>query len=262
MRSGLIVTAALATALVSSTALAERYSDDGTAHSRQIKERVLHNDKSGYAKAEKTQAVRTETMSKRIEGKILKRDRGEVLDSYGKSHGTATRSSTTTSKITKSPLAPKEEMAEGSKSTKASSSQGKQVGWSAGGKSIRSYVHFVNDKGRGQQQHHGSTATAMKMRHIANVLLRTAGIFGSSSTGRFGRRRVGSGLLDRQRPDEWSEAPERRLVSFCARALRSSDARARSLGDRHGDRRLRRGGGRGDGAARRDAHRWRDAHGG
>jgi len=36
----------------------------------------------------------------------------------------------------------------------------------------------VNDKGEVNNNIHGSTATAMKMRHIANVLLRTAGIFG------------------------------------------------------------------------------------
>lgn len=177
MRSGLIVTAVLASALTASTALADRY-EDGTRHANQIRERVLHNEKSGYGRTEKTQSVRTETMSKRIETRIIKRDRGEVIDSYGKSHSTSTRTVSTSSKMTKSPIQQKEEMADGNKSSKSSSSMGKQVGWSAGGKSVRSYVHFVNDKGEVNNNIHGSTATAMKMRQVANVLLRTAGIFG------------------------------------------------------------------------------------
>ncbi|MFO0615131.1 MAG: hypothetical protein U0414_21245 [Polyangiaceae bacterium] len=183
MRSGLIVTAALAAALVSSTALAERYSDDGskgTSHAREIRDRVLHNDKGGYGKAEKTQAVHTEKVSKRIESKVLHRDRGEVLDSYGKTNNTVTRSTTAAGKVSKAPakFTPKEEMADGSSRSKSSSSNGKQVGWSAGGKSIRSYVHSVNDKGELNNNIHGATASAMKMRNVANVLLRTAGIFG------------------------------------------------------------------------------------
>lgn len=178
MRSGLIVTAALVSALTASTALADRY-EDGTRHANQIRDRVLHNEKTGYGRTEKTQTVRTENVSRRIEAKVLKRDRGEVIDNYGKSHnGTTTRTVSTTSKITKSPIQQKEEMADGNKTSKSSSSMGKQVGWSASGKSIRSYVHFVNDKGEVNNNIHGSTAMGMKMRHVAAVLLRTAGIFG------------------------------------------------------------------------------------
>jgi hypothetical protein len=188
MRTGIFLSAMLATALVGSTALAERTNDSDnrtTNHAREIKDRVLAQQKEGFGHAAKSEASRSDRGANKIlDQKLDHRSHGDLYENYGKSSKSApvTRSQTSSGKMTKAPakLSNKggETMVDSKGKGSSRSNMGSQVGWSAGGKSIRSYVHFVNDKGQINNNIHGNTATAMKARHVAQVLLKTAGIFG------------------------------------------------------------------------------------
>jgi hypothetical protein len=211
MRTGIFLSAMLATALVGSTALAERNNDSdnkGTAHSRDIKERVLHESRSSSHVA-RERTTRTDALGKaKIQSKTNHNAHGDMYDNYGGSAAKApmTTQSSSSQKASKAPAAISqkggEEMVDKSGKSSAHApalnqyAQGgiaapisstehktktdtnKQVAWSAGGKSVRSYVHFVNDKGQINNQIRGNTATAMKARNVAKVILKTAGIFG------------------------------------------------------------------------------------
>jgi Ni/Co efflux regulator RcnB len=188
MRTGLFLSALLATALVGSTALADRNNDNdnkSTSHARDIKERVLEKQKEGFGHSQRTESTKNDTAAqKKFEAKTSHHAQGDNYEQYGKT--SSARSTTTTSssssKITKQAdrfsKRGGETMSDSKGKTSSRSNMGTQVGWSAGGKSVRSYVHFVNDKGQVNNNIRGNTATAMKARHVANVLLRTAGIKG------------------------------------------------------------------------------------
>jgi hypothetical protein len=210
MRTGIFLSAMLATALVGSTALAERNNDNdnrGTAHVREIKQRVLHESRRAHHTTHQ-RTTRTDAAAKnRVTSKVNHNAHGDMYENYGHSStkSTVTTRTTTSQKATKAPAAIAnkggEEMvdksgkssrspvlkdyAQGGIAAPLSSTQhktktdtNKQVAWSAGGKSIRSYVHFVNDKGEINNQIRGNTATAMKARNVAKVILKTAGMFG------------------------------------------------------------------------------------
>jgi hypothetical protein len=186
MRSGILISAFFATALVGSTALADRNNDSDnrtTAHARDIKDRVLEKQKEGFGHVQRSESTKSDSAAqKKLEAKTNHNSHGDTYEQYGKSKSTSrtTTTSTKSAKISKGSekFSKRGENVDSKGKGSSRSSLGTQVGWSAGGKSIRSYVHFVNDKGQVNNNIHGSTATAMKARHVANVLLRTAGLFG------------------------------------------------------------------------------------
>lgn len=204
MRTGLLVSAALATALVSSTALADRtndYDNKGTSHTREIKERVLENQKEGHVATVRTETTRTTSTPNVVRQKIDHRAQGDVYDQYGKNEPKSTVVTHTATGVASKAGVPAvlqqkngEEMADDTKNAKGSASSysqqtkglsaisaetteknygpmGKQIAWTAGGKSVRSFTHFVNDKGQINNNPHGATATAMHARHQMMAVL-------------------------------------------------------------------------------------------
>lgn len=182
MRSGILISAFLATVLIGGTALADRNNDNdnkSTAHARDIKDRVLEKQKEGFGShSQRTESTKNDSAAqKKFEAKTNHNKHGDNYEQYGKSHSTSvTRSTTKSAKMSKSAdkFSKRGENVDSKGKNSSRTGMGAQVGWSAGGKSVRSYVHFVNDKGQVNNQIHGSTATAMKARHVANVLLKTA----------------------------------------------------------------------------------------
>lgn len=204
MRPALFLSALLATALIGGTALAERTNDDDHASkrpssARELKERVLQergqrhestttNDR-GMSPTQAAQAQRQFTF------KADKfRAKGDVYESYGDKHtsGITNQANDASKQMAKSKLNPgqsKGEQVDGStrsknqavrssahqKVTYKSKVDGSQNGWSAGGKSVRSFVHFTNDKGQVNNQIRGATPQAMKIRHVAHTLMKSAG---------------------------------------------------------------------------------------
>lgn len=181
MRSALFLSALLATALFGGTALAERTSDDSSSRrvssAQDLKERVLH-ERGESRTAERTSSSRSEHTSSKVE---KFRAKGENYESFGHRSGGASMPSqashSSASKAMAGKLLPGRahgDIVDGqSKSGKASSS-GTQVGWSAGSKNVRSFVHQVNDKGEVNNNIRGNTASAMKMRHVAKIIMQTA----------------------------------------------------------------------------------------
>jgi hypothetical protein len=181
MRSGIFISALFATALVGSTALADRnndYDSRASAHARDIKERVLDKQKEGFGHVQRSESTKNDSAAqKKLEAKTNHNAHGDTYEQYGKSKSSgATHTTTQSSKATKAAdkFSKRGENVDSKGKGSSRSNMGKQVGWSAGGKSIRSYVHSVNDKGELNNQIHGSTASAMKARHVANVLMKTA----------------------------------------------------------------------------------------
>jgi len=204
MRTGLLVSAALATALVSSTALADRnndYDNKTSSHSRDVKERVLESSKEGRAAKVVTESTRSSSTPNVIQQKTDHRSHGDMYDQYGKHDGKTSSTVNATRGVASKAGVPamlqkknNEEMANDNKSAKNSSEayssqtkgataissetsmpnygpMGKQIGWTATGKTVRSFTHFVNDKGQINNNPHGGTATAMHARHQMQTIL-------------------------------------------------------------------------------------------
>ena len=205
MRTGLVISAALASALVASTALADRTNDfdnKSTNHSKDIKERVIDQERTNYAPRE---TVKTSDVSApKAVTKNDHRANGELYESYGKNSGSQSVivSSAAASKAAMPAAISKagEEMVDPKSSStpvagandspifltwrqlltnpsqQSSDStnygpMGKQIAWTAAGKTVRSFTHMINDKGQLNNNPHGNTATAMHARHQMGAIL-------------------------------------------------------------------------------------------
>ncbi len=190
MRSTLFLSTLFATALFGGTALAERSGDETSANhhvasARDAKERITHESTDKHDTST-SQTTRTEKAPAKVE---VARPKGDNYEQYGhRPAGAAVHTVTTTNPAaSKMPanLLPGRSHGDvvdpqGRKRTAAPSSIQATVGstqmtWSAGGKSVRSFVHFTNDKGQTNNNIHGSTATAAKMRLCAKIIMGTAG---------------------------------------------------------------------------------------
>jgi len=205
MRTGLVISAALASALVASTALADRsndYDNKSTNHSKEMKERVIDQERQNTAPVRETTKVTDSSAAQKVvQAKTDHHANGELYDSYGKSSGGARVVTTTrSSSISKAAMPSKgEEMVDPKSSTapvagndspifqswrqaltnashQSNSSEkfgpmGKQIAWTAAGKTVRSFTHMINDKGQLNNNPHGNTATAMHARHQMGAIL-------------------------------------------------------------------------------------------
>ncbi len=189
MRPALFLSALLATALFGGTALAERTSDDNSgrhvSNAQDLKERVLH-ERGESRTSERTSASRGEHTSSKVE---RFRAKGENYEQFGHSGSGATSSASSKGSSASKMLAAKimpgrshGDVVDG-KSGNSSSSSSKgmratvgstQSTWTAGGKNVRSFVHSTNDKGQTNNNIRGATASAMKMRHVAKIIMATA----------------------------------------------------------------------------------------
>lgn len=188
MRSTLFVSTFLATALLGGTALAERTGDETTSRHvtnvRELKERIVHESQGTH----ETPSTRTERVEKAPVKVEHYRQKGDLYDHYGKKPATAAPAQVAApvTATTKAPQKLQAARAHGDvidpvsrKSSSQSSTQATvgstQLTWTAGGKNVRSFVHFTNDKGQTNNDIHGATASAEKMRLCAKILMGTAG---------------------------------------------------------------------------------------
>lgn len=188
MRSILFVSTLLATALIGSSALAERTGDEtstprNVTNVRELKERIQHDSAEKHATpSEKQRVEKAPAAVERF------RPQGDMYDRTGHkvAGGLVTPQSSQTAATSKMPakLLPGRSHGEvlepvSRKSSPSNAVQttvgSTQMTWSAGGKSVRSFVHFTNDKGQTNNNIHGATATAAKMRLCAKIIMGTAG---------------------------------------------------------------------------------------
>ena len=192
MRPALFLSALLATALFGGTALAERTNDDSSSqHSstaQNLKERVLQE--RGQNRTAEHSSRSTATRAERPSSKVEHfRTKGENYEQFGRSSHSGGGSSAAShgssgSKMMASKLFPGRshgEVIDGNARSSAPASKGTRatVGstlatWTPGGKNVRSFTHSVNDKGETNNQIHGNTASAMKMRKMAKIIMKTA----------------------------------------------------------------------------------------
>ena len=190
MRPALFLSALLATALFGGTALAERTNDDSSSSrvssAQNLKERVLQErGQNRTAERSSSTTTRTERPSSKVE---RFRTKGENYEQFGRSSHSGAGSSSASkgssaSKMIAAKLFPGRshgEVLDGHARSSAPASKttatvgSTQATWTPGGKNVRSFVHFVNDKGETNNQIHGSTASAMKMRKVAKMIMGTA----------------------------------------------------------------------------------------
>ncbi len=214
MRTGLAISAALASAFFASTALADRTNDydNKSTHSKEIKERVIDQERQNVpTQSDKTTKTDVSGAQKVLASKTDHQAKGELYDNYGKSGNATTNSTSTSSSSSKAGQAvalqksgdemvdPKSKSdshlaaapsdgtiflswhqvltnpSHQSDAQKNYGPMGKQIAWTAGGKTVRSFVHTMNDKGQINNNPHGSTATAMHARHQMSAILSIVG---------------------------------------------------------------------------------------
>jgi hypothetical protein len=188
MRSTLFVSTLLASALFAGSALADRTGDDSASRPRptnvrELKERIVHESTDKHETAATKQATEKAPVS--VE---QHRQKGDLYDHYGQKPATAPAQ--VAAPVSSTQKAPQKLLLPGrshgdvidpvSKKSHAQSSTQATVGstqltWSAGAKNVRSFVHFTNDKGQTNNNIHGATASAEKMRLCAKVIMGTAG---------------------------------------------------------------------------------------
>jgi hypothetical protein len=180
MRPALFLSALLATALFGGTALAERTSDDSSSSrhassAQDLKERVLHE--RGESRTVDRSSSRSDHASSRAE---KFRSKGDTYENYGHRSGGAAASHVA-SHAAASKMAGKllpgrshGDIVDGQNKTSRTTTSGATLSTSPGAKNARSFVHMANDKGQVNTNVHGGTASSMKMRHVANVIMKTA----------------------------------------------------------------------------------------
>ena len=189
MRSTLFLSTLLATALFGGTALAERSTDDTPSRPitspTDVKERIQHASTAKH-ETSTSQSTRTE----KAPAKVEPRAKGDTYDQYGHRPSAAPAAvipalnqaaSKVPAKLTPGRAHGDVVDAQGRKRATAADADRPTVGstqftWTAGGKNVRSFVHSTNDKGETNNNIHGATASAAKMRKCAMIIMGTAGL--------------------------------------------------------------------------------------
>lgn len=179
MRPALFLSALLATALFGGTALAERTSDDSYSRrissAQDLKERVLHE--RGESRSVERASTRVDHASARVE---KFRAKGENYEQYGhRSSGAVSTaaSHSASSKMLMQKVMPTRshgDIVDGQSKSSRTSGGSVALSTAPGAKNAKSFVHMVNDKGELNNSIRGGTATAMKMRHVAKIIMQTA----------------------------------------------------------------------------------------
>jgi hypothetical protein len=194
MRTTLFLSTLLATALFGGSALAERTSDDTVkthaASPRELKEQIVRDSQQKHEDpSTKNENVAGQKAPAQLQPS---RAKGDTYDHYGQTRsGNSTpnvATNNTNQKAQKAPLSMQPGRAHGDTVDPASTKRptstngykatvgSTQFTWTAGSKNVRSFVHFTNDKGQTNNNIHGATASAEKMRTVAGMIMGTAGL--------------------------------------------------------------------------------------